>query len=154
MHFRISGLPAEHFSHLFDLADAALAQQGALRRIADERPVYPCRVSLTDAQPGDEVILVNYEHHPVASPYRSRFAIYVRPGEQTYVAEDCVPMQLRRRTLALRAYDARALLVGCALTEGTALEHTIARMFAQRDASYLHAHFAAAGCYAARIDRV
>ena len=76
MNFRIRGFEAEQFSHLFALSEAELAAQGALRKIADGP--CPCRVSLTDATPGDEVILVNYEHHAVASPYRMRFAIYVR----------------------------------------------------------------------------
>jgi hypothetical protein len=63
MHFRIRGLPAEKFAPLFALSDAALAAQGAVRRIADGRePGYPCRISLTDSKPGDELILANYEH--------------------------------------------------------------------------------------------
>jgi len=66
MNFRIRGLEAGQFSHLFALSEAELAAQGALRKIADGS--CPCRVSLTDATPGDEVILVNYEHHAVASP--------------------------------------------------------------------------------------
>jgi len=82
---------------LFALSDDALAQQGAVRQIADGPR--PCRISLTDAKPGDELILVNYEHHAVASPYRMRFAIYVREDETTFDAVDTVPDQLRRRTL-------------------------------------------------------
>jgi len=105
MSFRITGLPAERFAHLFALSDEQLAAQGAVRRIADGRvPGYPCRVSLTDAREGDELILVNYEHHGVNSPYRMRFAIYVRAGETTYDAIDEVPAQLRTRTLAVRAF--------------------------------------------------
>src|SRR5579864_268983 len=85
MSFRIKGLPAEPFAGMFGLPDAALAARGAVRRIADGRsPGYPCRISLTDAAPGDRLLLVNYEHHPVASPYRMRFAVYVRKGEETY----------------------------------------------------------------------
>ena len=80
MTFRIRGLDAGQFSHLFALSDAVLAAQGAMRKTADGPS--PCRVSLTDATPGDEVILVNYEHHAVESPYRMRFAIYVREGRQ------------------------------------------------------------------------
>jgi len=98
MNFRIRGLEAGQFSHLFGLSDAELAAQGAVRKIADSPR--PCRISLTDATPGDEVILVNYEHHAVASPYRMRFAIYVRKGEDTFDAVGQVPDQLRRRTLA------------------------------------------------------
>jgi uncharacterized protein DUF1203 len=87
MGFRITGLPAEDFTHLFALSDKELAAREAMRRIADERsPGYPCRVSLTDSKPGDELVLVNYEHHPVSSPYRMRFAVFVRKGEETYDA--------------------------------------------------------------------
>ena len=72
-------------AHLFALSDNELAAQGAVRRIADARsPGYPCRVSLTNSTPGDTLLLVNYEHHPVESPYRMRFAVYVREGEETY----------------------------------------------------------------------
>src|SRR5580698_6228206 len=106
MYFRIQGLPAENFAHLFALSDEELARHGAVRRIADARETgYPCRVSLTDSTAGDELILVNYEHHAVASPYRMRFAIYVRKGEATFDAVDEVPEQLRTRTLAVRSYD-------------------------------------------------
>jgi Protein of unknown function (DUF1203) len=112
MSFRISGLPAEQFADLFGLSDQELAARGAFRRIADARtPGYPCRVSLTDSRPGDELLLVNYEHHPVSSPYRMRFAIFVRKGEETYSAVDEVPEQLRLRTLAVRAFDADAMMI-------------------------------------------
>src|SRR5258705_4999258 len=102
MSFRITGLPAGHFAHLFDLTDDELAARCAGRRIADARnPGYPCRVSLTDSRPGDELLLVNYEHHPAESPYRMRVAIYVRRGEQAYDAVYAVPAPPRTRTLAV-----------------------------------------------------
>lgn len=154
MSFRITGLPAERFAHLFALPDEELAAQGAVRRTADGRtPGYPCRISLTDAAPGDELILVNYEHHAVDSPYRMRFAIFVRKGEETYDRIDEVPEQLRLRTLAVRAFDADAMMVGCELVDGRHLQAAIDRLFAQPRAAYLHVHFAVAGCYAARIER-
>jgi hypothetical protein len=154
MHFRIRGLPAEKFAPLFALSDAALAAQGAVRRIADGRePGYPCRISLTDSKPGDELILANYEHHPAASPYRMRFAIFVRKGEETFDELDTVPEQLRKRTLAVRAFDGDAMMVGFELVEGVKLESAIERQFADSRAAYLHVHFAAPGCYAARVER-
>lgn len=104
-----------------------------MRRIADGRePGYPCRVSLTDSKPGDELILMNYEHHPVASPYRMRFAIFVRKGEETFDERDSVPEQLRKRTLAVRAFDADAMMIGFELVEGAKLEGAIARQFDAR----------------------
>jgi hypothetical protein len=154
MSFRIVGLPAERFAHLFALSDAELAAQGAVRRTADARnPGYPCRVSLTDSRPGDELILVNYEHHEVESPYRMRFAIYVRKGEETYDKVGEVPEQLRLRTLAVRAFDADAMMAGWELVEGRDLEAAIERLFTNPRAAYLHVHYAAPGCYAARMER-
>jgi hypothetical protein len=154
MSFRITGLPAEDFAHLFALSEEELPAHGAVRRIADGRtPGYPCRVSLTDSQPGEELLLVNYEHHPVDSPYRMRFAVYVRKGEERYDAVDQVPAQLRIRTLAVRAFDADAMMVGWELIDGRDVESAIARLFADPRTAYLHVHYAAPGCYAARVDR-
>ena len=151
MNFRIRGLEAGQFSHLFALSDVELATHGAVRKIADGPR--PCRISLTDATPGDEVILVNYEHHAVASPYRMRFAIYVRKGEDTFDAVGQVPDQLRRRTLAVRGFDGKGMMTGWELVEGIWLEEAIERQFADGSAHYLHIHFAAPGCYAARVER-
>jgi len=151
MSFRISGLSAEKFDHLFALSDAELAAQGAVRRKAPG--AVPCRISLTDATPGEDVILTNFEHHAVDSPYRMRFAIYVRQGERTYSEIDEVPHQLRTRTLAVRSFDAAGMMVERELTEGTALEGAIERLLADPRAAYLHVHFAAPGCYAARVER-
>ncbi len=154
MHIRIRGLPAEQFAPLFTLSDAELAAQGAVRRIADTRePGYPCRVSLTDSKPGDELILVNYEHHDVASPYRMGFAIFVRRGDETFDAIDAVPEQLRKRALAVHAFDGDAMMIDYELIGGAQLEDAIARLFANVRTAYLHVHFAAPGCYAARIER-
>src|SRR5262252_2479351 len=127
-------------------------RHGAVRQIADGPR--PCRISLSDAKPGDELILVNYEHHAVSSPYRMRFAIYIRHGEETFDAIGEVPEQLRKRTLAVRGFDAAGMMTGREIVEGTDLKAAIARQFANVEAQYLHIHFAAAGCYAARVDRV
>jgi hypothetical protein len=154
MSFRIKGLAAERFQHLFALSDAELAKCGAVRRTADDRrPGYPCRVSLTDSAPGDELILLNYEHLPVDSPYRMRFAIFVRRGEKTYDQVNEVPEQLRRRVLSVRALDAQGMMTGFELVDGRDLEPAIERLLHPADAEYLHVHFAAPGCYAARVER-
>lgn len=151
MSFRIRGLAAEPFADLFTLSDEELRARGAVRKIADAN--YPCRISLTDAEPGDEVLLVNHEHHPVGSPYRMRFAIYVRQGEHRFDAVDQIPQQLRSRTLAVRAFDADAMMIGHELIDGQQIEHAIERLFTNPAAAYLHVHFASPGCYAARVER-
>jgi hypothetical protein len=154
MSFRIRGLSAETFNHLFALPDGELTKHGAVRRIADDRrPGYPCRVSLEDSTPGDELLLVNYEHLSVDSPYRMRFAIFVRKGDETYDRIDEVPQQLRKRILAVRAFDAEGMMVRFDLVDGRDLEVAIDKLLADPKAEYLHVHFAAPGCYAARVDR-
>ena len=83
-----------------------------------------------------------------------RFAIYVRRGEETYSRIGEVPEQLRIRTLAVRAFDADAMMLGWELVDGHELEAAIERrLLADARAAYLHVHFAAPGCYAARVER-
>jgi Protein of unknown function (DUF1203) len=152
MSFRIRGLSARDFQELFELSDTELERRCARRMTATDGG-YPCRISLTDAAPGDEVILVNYEHHRVASPFRSSFAIYVRKGEQTFDAVDRVPEQLRRRVLSLRGYSEDGMLLNAELVDGSQVEAGIDSLFADSDVAYIHSHFAKPGCYAALIER-
>ena len=153
MTFRITGLPAADFDHWFALDDAQLAARAARRVVADAAHAFPCRISLTDAAVGDEVLLVNHEHLHVESPYRSRHAIYIRAGERTFDAVDTVPDMLRRRLLSLRGFDAAGMMTDCDVVDGRDVEAAIVRLFADTRADYLHAHFAKPGCYAARVER-
>lgn len=50
MNYRIVALPVAPFASLFGLNDETLAARGVLRRVADEEPGFPCRVSLQDAE--------------------------------------------------------------------------------------------------------
>lgn len=150
--FRVRGLPAEQFQDLFRLSDVELERRLA-RRVVAENSGYPCRISLTDAEPGDTVILLNYEHQSVASPFRSSHAIYVREGERTFDAVDDVPQQLRKRVLSLRGFDRHGMLLQADLVDGKQLESGIEAMFAAPAVDYIHAHFAKPGCYAALIER-
>lgn len=154
MSFRISGLPAEPFADLFALSDEALAERQAVRVIADSDSGFPCRISLTDARRGQTLLLVNYEHQPADSPYRSNYAIYVREGEEQFDRIDEVPDQLRRRLLSVRGFDRRGMLLDADVAQGTELESLIERLFANEAVAYLHVHNARPGCYAARVDRV
>ena len=155
MGFRIEGLAAERFAHLFGLDDAALAAHGAKRCVADAHPGFPDRVEMRDANIGESLILVNYEHLPAASPYRSRHAVFVlENASRRYSAENQVPEVLRRRMISLRAFDEANYMVTAQLVSGNEIEAQIEQMLANPQISYLHAHYAAPGCYAARIDRV
>jgi hypothetical protein len=52
-------------------------------------------------------LLINYEHHPVDSPYRMRFAIFVREGDQTYDKVNEIPEQLRKLVKSFEGNDGR-----------------------------------------------
>jgi len=154
MNFRVSGLPLAPFAPLFGLSTAELAQHGAVRHTADACPGFPCRVSLQDAEAGETLLLLNYEHLAVATPYRSRYAIYVRErAEEARLAINEVPQVLRRRLLSVRALDEAGMLRDADVVEGSALEPVIERLLNRPEIAYLHVHNAKPGCYAARIDR-
>jgi hypothetical protein len=154
MSFIVSGLQIETFAPLFGLADEALAEHGALRVTADDSR-YPCRVMLENAPVGQSLLLVNYQHQDAATPYRSNYAIYVseaaRETRRLQVGE--LPPVLRGRPIALRAFDEAGMLIGTELALNDDVEAAIGRRFADPEAAYLHAHNAAPGCFAARIDR-
>jgi uncharacterized protein DUF1203 len=154
MAFIISGLPVAPFEPLFGLPDRELASRGMLRRIADQRPGFPCRVSLRDADVGEAVLLLNYEHLPVASPYRSRHAIYVREHATEYrPGIDEVPEVLGMRLLSVRAFDADGMMLDADVVQGTDLATVIDRCLGRPQVEYLHLHNAKPGCFAARVDR-
>ncbi|HEY2884796.1 MAG TPA: DUF1203 domain-containing protein [Rhizomicrobium sp.] len=154
MSFRITGLDAKPFRHLYGLSDSELAVHGAMRYVAESKPGYPDRVELRDVEPGESVLLVNFEHQPVDSPYRSSHAIYVREGaNEPFDKVDHVPESMRTRLLSLRAFDARGMMLDADVVEGREIEAVIARLFADPCVDYIHAHNARRGCYAARIDR-
>jgi transcriptional regulator len=66
---------------------------------------------------------------------------------------DRVPEQLRTRMLAVRAFDANAMMRAWEVVGGQQVEEVIERLFKDADAAYLHVRYAAPGCYAARVDR-
>jgi hypothetical protein len=155
MSFRISALPKAPFSHLFPMSDDELTAHGAVRQTVTDNPGFPCRISLADAEIGEQIILVHYEHQSAATPFRASHAIYVRPGaEEARPDVGEVPQALRSRMLSLRAFDCAGMLIDADLTDGRELEPAVARLLADPAVAYLHAHFAKPGCYAARIDRV
>ena len=154
MDFRITGLSPEPFQALFGLPDVELARRGALRQIVDRKPGYPDRIELRDPDPGESVLLLNYTHLPVETPFRSSYAIYVLEGAQSrYDRVNEVPEQFRSRVLSLRAFDAHDMLRDADLVEGAAVESLIERLLSSFETAYIHAHYAKFGCFAARIER-
>ena len=153
MDFRIRGLDPQAFAPYFSMDDAELASHHARRRIVDSVPGAPCRIALEDVPVGDEVILLNYEHLPVDSPYRSRHAIYVSAAQRPFDAVNVVPQALHDRLLSVRAFDQDGTMLDADIVEGAEAVPLIVRLLALPSAAYLHAHYARRGCFAARIER-
>lgn len=154
MPFRILALPREPFVPLFALDDSALVARGVVRKIVDAKPGFPCRVSLADAEIGETVLLLNYEHQPAKTPFRASHAIYVREhAAQAQCRIGEVPDVLRSRAISLRGFDAEHMLVAADLADGTLLEAAIETMHGDPRISYVHLHYAKPGCYAARVVR-
>jgi hypothetical protein len=154
MSFQISGLSVEPFSRYFGLSDAELARHQIVRHKADHSPGFPCRVSLRDAEVGETLLLLNYEHLDVATPYRSQYAIYVREfADEAHPGVNEIPTVLKRRLLSLRAFDTEGMLLDADVADGSDIEPMIERMFGNARVGYIHVHNAKPGCFAARIDR-
>lgn len=155
MSFRILGLDPAPFRPLFGLRDDALVARGARRCVATAPNSFPDRIELRDLDPGEAAILLNFEHQPADTPFRSRHAIFVREGAAAaFDAVGLVPDVIRIRPISLRAFDAGGMMLDADLADGAALAPLIDRFFGDRRVAYLHAHYAKRGCYAARIERV
>lgn len=153
-HSQIEALEADRFAHLFGATDEALAQAGVVARIADAKPGFPCRVMLTDAEPGQRMLLLNHVHQPAETPYRSSHAIFVIDGAQTARPKPGeIPDVMGRRLLSVRAFSHDDMILDADVVEGRAAAPLFERMLANSSVAYLHAHYAKFGCYAARVVR-
>ena len=152
--FQITPLPSRPFSHLFGKSDEELATLGVVATTADSKPGFPCRVSLRDAEPGERVLLLNHQHQPADTVYRSAHAIFVIEGaDEASLPAGEVPDAMQARMLSVRAFSADHMMTDADLVDGKDAATLFERLLADPRVAYLHAHYAKRGCYAARIDR-
>lgn len=153
--FQLSGLPEQEFSPLFELTNAELAHRHIQRVIADTSFGYPCRISLVDAEPGDELLLLAHAHQPEDSPYRASGPIYVRRhAKRNVLPVGKLPEYVTRRLISLRAYSADHRMVSADVCDGGDLSPRILQAFENPEIAYLHLHNAKQGCYSCRVDHV
>ena len=103
MTYKVTGLDPTPYRPLFGLSDEELEKRGIVR-MAVTSPTFPCRVSLTDRELGESVLLLNHTSHDVANPYKATHAIFVTETDQeaaTYVDE--IPPVFQKRVLSLAA---------------------------------------------------
>jgi uncharacterized protein DUF1203 len=152
--FRVMGLSSSLFRSLYGLSDKELTERGVEVKIADAPRGFPCRVSLRDAPAGARMLLLNFEHQPAETPYRSRHAIFVQDGaEEAHPGVDEVPEALASRTLSVRAFDEAGQMVDGVVVNGREAGPLFERLLSNPEAAYLHVHNAGRGCYAARVER-
>lgn len=151
--FRITGLSPDLFRPLFAKSDAELHEMGAQRLFADDARM-PCRVSMAHAELGEQLLLLNYEHQPGNTPYRSSHAIYVRKAAlRAFNAVNSIPEVLSSRLLSIRAFDPAHTMIDAEVCDGAEAETLFERFLMNPNTSYLHVHNARRGCYAARVER-
>ena len=152
--YQIAGLPAEGFAPMFSMSDEQLQAIGARRVFADADHGFPCRVSLQDAQQGEELLLLSHEHHPVASPYRAAGPIYVRRNAvQAVLAPGELSPYITRRLISVRAYDTGHWMVGAEVCAGDEVAAELERRFADDRVAYVHLHNARPGCFSCEVRR-
>ena len=153
--FQLVGLPAEPFEPLFELADRELTALGAKRVIASEHPGYPCRISLVDAEIGEELLLLTYAHHRVASPYQASGPIYVRKGAtQRILQVGEVNDYVSRRLISARAYDSAHMMISAEVCDGADVGSVIEGLLFDARVEYVHLHNAKRGCFSCLVRRV
>lgn len=133
----------------------SLVAHGAIRVMADKKPGFPCRETLEDAEPGENLLLLNHVSHDVATPFRSIYAIYVREGVVTAAPEfvDSTPAFFGHRTLGLRGFDADGMLRQATVAGPGEADGAIRSLFGDDEVAYIHIHNAGAGCFMARAER-
>jgi hypothetical protein len=154
MTYRITGIDAAPYRHLYGLSDTELATLGIVRMIVSEKPGFPCRVSLTDREIDESVLLLNHVSHDVTGPYRASHAIFVAEcAEEAAEYIDEVPPVFGPRVLSLRAFDRDGTMADAMLTPAGEADAGIRRLFENPLIATIHAHNASRGCFAAKIER-
>lgn len=153
--FRLVGLEPEPFDPLFDLPDDELARRSIRRVVANAKPGFPCRISLVDAEIGEELLLLPYCHQPADSPYRACGPVFVRKGATHRIGEAAeIPPYVSGRLISVRGYDERHWIADAEVCDGTEVAGVIRRLFGNPHVRYIHLHNAKRGCFSCRVERI
>jgi len=154
INFKVSAIE-NNYNHLFNLNEEELTAKGAVKMIANEKPGYPCRASLEDAEIGEEVILFPFQHHKTNSPYQSSGPIFVRKNAKSpNLGVNEIPKMLLHRLLSLRVYDKKGMMIDAKTIEGKTLKNEIEIILSNSLADYIQIHNSSPGCYNCQVNRV
>ncbi|MEH6702201.1 DUF1203 domain-containing protein [Parasphingorhabdus sp.] len=154
MTYQITGLSPELAKSFEGATTEQLSALGAVQMTATSKPGFPCRISLEDAEVGEELILFHHTSHDVDSPYRSSYAIFAKTGlVEAAQFTDAVPPVFEGRTLGMRAFGIDAMLKTARLALPGDADSSIRQLFELDEVAYIDVHNAAHGCFVARVER-
>lgn len=152
--FKIKPLSHKEFSGLFELTDLELEKIGAIKMTVDQFPGFPCRISLEDAELGEEIILLYYKHHKINSPYQASGPIFIRKRTNTPIFKNNeIPKMLNHRLLSLRGYDENGILKEASVIDGNTIKEQIIKTLENEKIHYIHIHNAKPGCFNCLVER-
>ncbi len=152
--FQVKAIRGGEFDRLFTLDKPALEEMGAIRMTVDKQPGFPCRVSLEEAEVGEEVMLLPYQHHKTYSPYQATGPIFVRKNAKTTsLAVNEIPVFFNHRLLSLRGYNTSGIMKVASVTKGDVLREELDQMLKDPDINYIHIHNARQGCFLCVVER-
>jgi len=150
----VSALDHNQFTKYFTMSASELQAYSAHLFVADKNPCYPCRVSLQDAEVGETVLAILYEHHSVKGPYRSSGPIFVRKNAKTTsLGVNEIPGMLRHRLLSVRGYSSKSQMVEGEVGTGDELESVLQKQFQNSSVEYVHIHNAGPGCFNCEVKK-
>jgi hypothetical protein len=145
--FRVEAIPAA----ALDMFRGTRRDEGdnvVLERVDDEGGS-PLRCCLTEATPGERLLLLAYTPPGVTGPYAERGPVFVHaarcagyPDVYTY------PVGLAHRAQIVRTYDhAGNMATATVVPDGVAAEAELTKVLARPDIRVAHVRNIAAGCY-------
>ena len=154
MSFKVQGLSARPFVHLYGKSDEELQSLRIRRYVVDREFGFPDRIEMRDASVGESMLLLNHMSMDKPSPYQASHAIFIREGaEERFEAVNEIPAVMSSRMLSLRAFDQSGMIIDAGLATGNEIGMLVQRFFENKEVEHIDAHNAARGCYSGRVVR-
>ncbi len=152
--FKISAIE-NTYNQLFNLSTEELAAKNIKKMTVDEQPGYPCRVTLEDAEIGEEILLLPFEFHKMTSPYKASGPVFIRKNAiKVNLEVNEIPEMLFKRQQTLRAYDKNGMMIDAISPNAKELKNGIEALFSNIKASYIQIHNTNPGCYNCQVNRI
>jgi len=116
--------------------------------VVDASPGYPCRISLQDAQVGEELYLFSHTPFTTASAYRETGPVFVRKNAvAASLNVNELPDIALARSIVVRAYDGAGTMLAASAAESGEIANTIQDFFRDEAVEFVHLRAAVSGCF-------